>query len=90
MAMFYIATLLKALLGYAGLILQGENLDSGLTGCIRRRRCLSVAPFLKALLLKTSLSMWCHGIVGADMVIVVVLTIMDLIALGFFFCLAYA
>ena len=39
---------------------------------------------LKALLFKTSSPMWCHDIVGADMVIVIVLTIMDLIALGLF------
>ena len=33
MAMFYIVTLLKALFGMLGLILQGESLDSSL-GCL--------------------------------------------------------
>ena len=68
---FYVVTLLKALLGYVQTIFQGENFDSDLCGWIRQRRRLSVASFLKALLLK-NIGLHVMSMVGADMVLVVV------------------
>ena len=54
-----------------GLIIQGENFDTDLCGWIRWRRRLSVASFLKALLLKI-IGLLVMSLVGADMVSVVV------------------
>ena len=51
-----------------GLFFQGENFDSGLCGWIRQRRRLSVASFLKALLLKI-LVINVVSMVDADMVL---------------------
>lgn len=52
-----------------GLVLHGENLDMALGGGYGYWRRLSLAPFVKAMLLTSLLSMGCHEMVDADMII---------------------
>ena len=56
----------------SGLVLHDEKLDSGIWLLNPVTMALECHSLLKAMLLKNSLFMWCHEMVGADMDVIVV------------------
>jgi hypothetical protein len=92
MAMFYIVTLLKALFGMVGLILQGESLDSSLGWLDPVTATLECCSLPEGVAVEDprrprGVMRWSVQIYGHCYS----LPIVDLIALGhFFFFLAYA